>query len=78
VLLFRASISDQETAITDVTKPVVVQERNHCLVVIYDGAKVYERRRFDLVAAVTSIGRHDDNQIVFEEERVSRPSRQSG
>lgn len=63
--------SDEDTAVTDVTHPVAHVGTQDCLVVVYpldSGAG----RRIELSHAPIRIGRDADNELVLEDENVSR------
>lgn len=66
------SIYDQDTAVTDVTKSVPVPAQSDCFVVIHGGHSGRPGKRFDITGDVVRIGRGQQNDIVIEDDVVSR------
>lgn len=66
------SIYDQDTAVTDVTKSVPVPAQSDCFVVIHGGHSGRPGKRFDITGDVVRIGRGQQNDIVLEDDVVSR------
>jgi len=65
--------SEQDTVVTDITKPVQVAARCDCLIVIQDPRKVsLLGKRIDLENGTTTVGRDPANQLALDEPAVSR------
>jgi diguanylate cyclase (GGDEF)-like protein len=63
---------EQETVVTDVTKRPPKPASSDCLVVIYAKDKTMQGTRFLLEAGPLRIGRMPDNEIVLDDDGVSR------
>jgi diguanylate cyclase (GGDEF)-like protein len=63
---------DQDTAVTNVTKPVPGQEQRDCLIVIYHPEKEQQGKRLELAESVARLGRDEDNDLVLLDDGVSR------
>lgn len=63
---------DQDTAVTNVDKPVDVGTQRDCLLVIYHREKEQQGRRLELIGSRARIGREEDNDLVLLDEGVSR------
>jgi diguanylate cyclase (GGDEF)-like protein len=63
---------DQETIVTDVTKRPPKPATSDCLVVIYAKDKNQQGRRYLLEAGPLRIGRMPDNEVMLEDDGVSR------
>jgi two-component system, cell cycle response regulator len=65
--------SEQDTVVTDITKPVQVTARCDCFIVIQDPRKLsLVGKRIDLESGTTAIGRDPDNQLALDDPAVSR------
>lgn len=63
---------DQDTAVTNVNKPVALGEQRDCLIVVYHPEKEQQGKRVELTSGVVRIGRDEDNELVLLDEGVSR------
>ncbi|MDF3070766.1 MAG: hypothetical protein K0R38_6367 [Polyangiaceae bacterium] len=63
---------DDDTAVTDVDKPVDVGQQRDCLIVIYHKDKTQQGKRVELSSGAVRLGRDPDNDLVLLEEGVSR------
>jgi diguanylate cyclase (GGDEF)-like protein len=67
-----STIHDQDTAVTDITQSVVVPARNDCIVIIHDRHTGLSGKRFDMSGSTLRIGREETNDVVFEDNGISR------
>jgi len=63
---------EEDTAVTDVEKPVAVGPQRDCLIVIYHKDKTQQGKRVELSQGAVRLGRDPDNDLVLLEEGVSR------
>lgn len=63
---------EEDTAVTDVEKPVAVGPQRDCLIVIYDREKALQGKRVELRGGAVRLGRNPDNELVLGDEGVSR------
>src|SRR5689334_5338220 len=63
---------EDDTAVTDVDKPVAVGQQRDCLIVIYHKDKSQQGKRVELSHVAVRLGRDPDNDLVLLEEGVSR------
>lgn len=56
---------EEDTAVTDVEKPVAVGPQRDCLIVIYDREKALQGKRVELRGGVVRLGRNPDNELVW-------------
>lgn len=63
---------EQDTAITDVDKPVALEEQRDCLIIIHHKEKGQQGKRLELHAKSVRLGRDADNDLVLLDEGVSR------
>ncbi|RYZ04032.1 MAG: GGDEF domain-containing protein [Myxococcales bacterium] len=63
---------EDDTAVTDVDKPVAVGLQRDCLIVIYHKDKTQQGKRVELTSVAVRVGRDPDNDLVLLEEGVSR------
>jgi diguanylate cyclase (GGDEF)-like protein len=66
------SIRDQDTAVTDITTSVDVAALSDCFVVIHDRYTGRQGKRFDITGNTLRIGRGDNNDIILDDEGISR------
>jgi two-component system cell cycle response regulator len=72
VLPFSVATHDQETAVTNVNKPIKVELQQDCLMVVYHREKEQQGRRLELAGSRVRIGRETDNDLVLLDEGISR------
>jgi two-component system, cell cycle response regulator len=63
---------DQDTAVTNVNKPLVLGQQRDCLIVIHHKEKDQQGKRLELVSGTARIGRDEDSELVLLDEGVSR------
>lgn len=63
---------EDDTAVTDVDKPIDVGQQRDCLIVIYHKDKTQQGKRVELSSGAIRLGRDPDNDLVLLEEGVSR------
>jgi two-component system, cell cycle response regulator len=63
---------DEDTAVTNVTKPVAVGPQRDCLIVIYHKDKEQQGKRLELTGNRVRLGRDPENELVISDEGVSR------
>ena len=72
MLRFSVATHDQETAVTNVNKPVKVELQQDCLMVVYHREKEQQGKRLELAGSRMGIGRETDNDLVLLDEGISR------
>jgi two-component system, cell cycle response regulator len=72
VLSKTVATHEQDTAITDVDKPVALGEQRDCLIVIYHKEKEQQGKRLELGSGTVRLGRDFGNDLVLLDEGVSR------
>lgn len=70
--VFGLTTHDQDTAVTNVNKPVPGQQQRDCLIVIYHPDKDQQGKRLELGAGAARLGREEDSDLVLLDEGVSR------
>lgn len=66
-------MAEEDTVVTDITKPVEVSERSDCLIVMLDPRKVTQLgKRIDLEDGITVIGRDATSHVMLDEPAISR------
>jgi two-component system cell cycle response regulator len=63
---------DQDTAVTNVDKPVALGEQRDCLLVIYHREREHQGKRLELHGSRVRLGRDADSDLVLLDEGVSR------
>lgn len=63
---------EQDTAITNVNKPVTPGQQRDCLIVIYHREKEQQGKRIELASGAARLGREEDSDLVLLDEGVSR------
>jgi diguanylate cyclase (GGDEF)-like protein len=63
---------DQDTAVTNVNKPLVLGQQRDCLIVIHHKEKDQQGKRVELVSGALRIGRDEDSDLVLLDDGVSR------
>src|SRR5688572_19564237 len=63
---------EQDTAVTNVNKPLVLGQQRDCLIVIHHREKDQQGKRLELVSGALRIGRDEDSDLVLLDDGVSR------